>query len=345
MRGKPPGRRKNTVTSVDVARAAGISQSVVSRAFSFDASVAKATRKKIFDVAGRLGYRPNLVARSLITSRSNLFALVAEDFTNPLYHSIIAAFSRVAEERGYRLLLFGAPPGKRLDDVMATVLQYRADGILALAGTPSDDIIEECRRSAVPIVLLARERGTAHVSSVSCDNFLEARRVATLLLDARHQRFAFVASRSRTLSFSIDRERGFSETVIAHGKDAPIVENGDSTYIGGYQAAIRLLGRAPRPDAIFCANDAMALGLLDAARHEFGLKIPEELSVVGFDDVPMAAWASYQLSTIRQRVDAMVEAATDILVEHGAAADPTPVSRTISGDLIVRASARFVGGH
>lgn len=341
---KNPTRRKRNITSIDVARAAGVSQSVVSRAFSFDPSVAHLTREKIFAIADELGYRRNLLARSLITSRSNLFALVTGNLANPIYLSIIESFMRTAQEKGYRVLLFGTPAGQRLDDALRTVLQHRPDGILALAGTPSEGMVEECRRSCVPIVLLGRHRRELSASSVSCDNVAEARIVARLLLDRGHRRFAFIASRDWTMSFSIDRERGFVEAVEAAGCESPIIENGDSSYVGGYGAGLRLLVRRQRPDAVFCANDAMALGLLDAARHELKLAVPNDLSVVGFDDVPMASWASYRLSTIRQRVDAMVEAATAILLETGMLDDPIPVSRFMPGDLIIRESTRSLQG-
>ena len=341
MKGAKPTGGKRAVTSVDVAHAAGVSQSVVSRAFSQDPSVAKETRKRIFDVAAKLGYRRNLIARSLITKQSYVLALVTGTLTNPLHLSVIEAFTRTTQQRGYRVLLSATSPGQGLDDAIGDVLQHQPDGILALAGTPSKTVIDSCRSVGVPIVLLGRDASPTKASSISCDNFAAARLVAESLLEAGHRHFAYVASSNPNLSFSLDRDRGFSEPVIARFGRRPIVENGGSSYAGGYEAGLRLFRRKKRPDAVFCANDAMAFGLLDAARFEFGLKIPDELSVVGFDDVPMASWASYELSTIRQRVDLMVDAATDILVEQSAGQKVTPTSRLIPGDLIVRKSARL----
>lgn len=333
--------RKRAVTSVDVARVAGVSQSVVSRAFSQDPSVAKATRQRIFAVASELGYRRNMLARSLITKRSHILALVTGTLTNPLHLSVIEAFTRTTQQRGCRVLLSATSPGQSLDDALSGILQHQPDGILVLAGTPSQDMVDGCRGEGVPIVLLGRDGNPSTASSIACDNFAAARLVADLLLEAGHRDLAFVASRARTLSFSIDRERGFSEGVIARFGRPPILENGGSSYAGGYEAGQRLFRRRKRPDAVFCANDAMALGLLDAARLEFGLKVPEDVSVIGFDDVPMAAWASYQLSTIKQNVDLMVEAATDVLIEQSAHQNADPVSRQIPGDLVVRKSARL----
>ncbi len=333
--------KKKPVTSVDVARAVGVSQSVVSRAFNSDSSVAEATRERIFAVADALGYRRNLLARSLITRRSNLFALVTGALTSPLHLSLIEACTRITQQRGYRVLLFSTPPGETLDQALASVLQYRPDGILALAGTPSEGMVRDCKRDGIPIVLLGRDSEQSTAWSVSCDNEAEAGRIAELLVQAGHRRFAFVASRERSLSFSLDRERGFCATIVARTGSAPTVENGDSSYQGGYEAGKRLLRRRDGPDAVFCASDVMALGLLDAARCECGLAVPEELSVVGFDDAPMAAWASYELSTVRQRVDSIVETAIDILLDPATARKMAAVARHFPGDLIMRKSARL----
>lgn len=343
MRTTEAKARRNplTVTSVDVARVAGVSQSVVSRAFSLDSSVAEATREKIFAVANRLGYRRNLLARSLITRRSNLFALVTGALTSTLHLQIIESLTRIAQQHSYRVLLFATPPGQSLDESLDTVLHYRPDGILAMAGTPSQKMVQDCGRNGVPVVLLGRNSEQTAASSVSCDNVAQASTLAELLLETRHRRFAFVASQNPAQSFSLGRERGFSAAIAAALGDQPVVENGGSSYAGGYAAGQRLLSHRDRPDAIFCASDTMAFGLMDAARREFGLEIPRDLSVIGFDDVPMAAWASYELTTVRQRVDTMVQAATDILLDREVQASKRPIARLVPGDLVVRKSARL----
>lgn len=329
------------VTSVDVARAAGVSQSVVSRAFSMHPSVADATRDKIFAAANKLGYRRNLLARSLITRRSNLFALVTGALTSTLHLQIIESLTRIAQQRSQRVLLFATPSGQSLDEALDSVLHYRPDGILAMAGTPSPKMVRICQRNGVPVILLGRNSEQSTAPSVSCDNEGEATGIAELLLETRHRRFAFVASKNPALSFSLGRERGFSAAVTAALGEPPVIENGGSSYAGGYAAGQRLLSRRRPPDAIFCASDTMAFGLMDVARREFGLEIPRDLSVVGFDDVPMAAWASYELTTVRQRVDTMVELATDILLAGKAQTSRGPLARVVPGELIVRGSARF----
>jgi DNA-binding LacI/PurR family transcriptional regulator len=323
-----------------VAHAAGVSQSVVSRAFSQDPSVATATRQKIFSIASKLGYRPNLIARSMITKRSHTLALVTGGLTNPLFLNVIDAVTRATQDLGYRVLLQATSPGQSLDDAIGEVLQHQPDGILALAGTPSVDMVGECRRVGIPILLLGRSGNPSMASSVSCDNFAAARLIGDSLVEAGHRRLAFVASRAHNLSFSRERERGFTAAVNDAFGAPPLVRNGDSNYAGGYAAGMQLMALDPRPDAVFCAGDSMALGLMDAARYEFGLRIPEDLSVIGFDDVPMASWASYMLSTFRQPVDLMARTATEVLVKQSRS-EATPVSLLIPGDLVVRRSARL----
>lgn len=327
------------MTSVDVARAAGVSQSVVSRAFSRHPGVAEQTRVEILAVADQLGYRPNLLARSLITRKSNLFALVTGALANPLLLNVIETFTRAAQERGYRVLLFTSSLGQELDAALLDVLQYQPHGVIALAGNPSEMMATKCRENGVPVVLLGRDSEEPLVPSVSCDNFAAGLEVGELLAAAGHRRFAFVTSREPTLSFSQRRQAGFTRALQQVGAAIPVVVNGGSSYAGGYRAGLELLRQDPRPDAIFCASDSMALGVLDAARHGLSLDVPKDLSVIGFDDVPMAAWMSYELTTVRQPVAAMVQAALSLLLERER--HEAPGATLVPSDLILRKSARI----
>ncbi len=334
-------KANRAATSIDVARAAGVSQSVVSRAFSEAPGVSPATRQRVQQAAARLGYRHNQLARGLITQRSNLLALVAGGLTNPLHLDLIQAVSRLAQDRGHRVLLVTAPDGTNVDAAIADVLPYMPAGIIAMAGTPGSATAQDCARLNLPLVILGRDPGTASASWVCCDNEAAAREVALGLLAAGHRSFMFLASREADASFSLARERGFCTTVVAAGCPAPEVMSGGSSYAGGLAAAA-VLRAAPRPQAVFCAGDAMALGLMDAIRRDAALAIPEDLSVVGFDDVPMAAWVSYELTTIRQRVDAMADAAIDIALAGRKNGTAMAEARLVPGDLIVRRSAKIV---
>jgi len=332
---------RRTVTSIDVAREAGVSQSAVSRAFSLSPKVPPATRETIFAAATRLGYRHNQFARRLITSRSNLLALVAGALTNSLHLDIIERFARTAQDRGYRVLLFSAVEGQSLDSAISDILSYRPAGILALAGTPSDAMVAECHGTGIPLVLVGRDASDTGASWVSCDNEAAARQIAELLIQAGHRRLAFLSSREAETSFSHARERGFCEAAMRHGLPAPVVVNGGSSYAGGYAAAAPLFAHDHRFDAVFCGGDAMALGLMDAARREYGLAVPEALSIVGFDDAPSASWDSYALTTVRQPVDVMVAEALDMLLRRAGVEAVPAAGRLVPGELVLRRSARL----
>jgi len=334
--------RSRAVTSVDVARAVGVSQSVVSRAFSLAPGVSQATRARIQQAAAELGYRHNQLARGLITRRSNLLALVAGALSNPLHLNLIQSLSRLAQARGHRVLLVTAPNGKDMDSAISDVLSYMPVGIVAMAGTPGAAQVGECARINLPLVLVGRDPGASLASSVCCDNEAAARGVALALLAAGHRRFAFLSSREADTAFSMARERGFCATVVAAGCPAPVVVTGGSSYAGGYAAAGALVGAGRMLDAVFCAGDAIALGFMDAVRRDAGLAIPDQISVVGFDDMPMASWTSYELTTVRQRVDAMADAAIDLLLSADVPDLGGPTKRLVPGDLIIRHSARIV---
>lgn len=336
--------RKQTraITSIDVARAAGVSQSVVSRAFSLAPGVSPATRERIQQAAAKLGYRHNQLARGLISQRSNLLALVAGALTNPLHLDLIQALSRLAQARGHRVLLVTAPDGLDMDGAVGDVLAYMPAGIVALAGTPSAARARECQRLGLPLVVVGRDPGSTSTSWVCCDNEAEARKVARSLLAAGHRRFAFLSSRDADTSFSLARERGFCATVVEAGCAAPVVLNGGSSYAGGYASAHALLDGNAAPEAVFCAGDAIALGFMDAVRRDTPLSIPEDISTVGFDDTPMASWTSYELTTVRQRIEAMADAAIGILLAGHVEAGVAPTAKLVPGDLIVRRSARLV---
>ncbi|WP_439580361.1 LacI family DNA-binding transcriptional regulator [Elioraea sp.] len=334
-------KRTRAATSVDVARAAGVSQSVVSRAFSLAPGVSPATRERIQQAAAKLGYRHNQLARGLITRRSNLLALVAGALSNPLHLNLIQSLSRLAQARGHRVLLVTAPDEKDMDGAIDDVLAYMPVGIVAMAGTPGAAQVGECARLNLPLVLVGRDPGASLASSVCCDNEAAARRVAVALLAAGHRRFAFLSSREAETAFSMARERGFCATAVAAGCPAPVVVNGGSSYAGGYAAAGALLGCGSPPDAVFCAGDAIALGFMDAVRRDAGLLIPDRISVVGFDDMPMASWTSYELTTVRQRIEAMADAAIDLLLLEDANDWGRPTKRLVPGDLIIRRSARI----
>jgi DNA-binding LacI/PurR family transcriptional regulator len=330
---------KKQVSSVDVARAAGVSQSAVSRAFSNAGGVSEKTRAKIIKAAQSLGYSPNALARSLITNHSNMIGMVMGEVTNPFYPEVLQAFSTRLQEQGHRIMLFTVPPGGDVDDVLPEVLQYRPEGVVITSARLSSTMAEECARRNTRVVLFNRSIHGAPVWSVCCDNVAGGRLVADLLVDGGHRKPAYLAGLENT-STNLDRERGFNDRLHDRGFPPPLRMGGDYTYDGGYGAAKFLLNQPDRPDALFCANDIMALGAMDAARREFALNIPDDLAIVGFDDIAAAGWPSYDLTTVRQRVNMMVDETIRILMAGEKKISDIPFTQLVPGDLVIRGSLR-----
>ena len=334
---------KAQVTSVDVARLAAVSQSAVSRTFTPGASVSPATRSKVLEAARLLGYRPNAHARSLITKRSRIIGLVLSQLENLFYPLALQQLARALQQEGYHVLLFLAD-GANSDDLVSEILQYHVDGIVLAATTLSSPLAQRCCDAEIPVVLFNRVMAAgapSAVSAVRSDNLEGGRAVANFLAQGGHRRVAYIAGQEES-STNLERERGFREGLAAHGLRIWARGVGNYDPAQAHEAALALFsGPGERPDAVFVASDNMAFPVMDALRQQLGLRIPEDISVIGFDDVPQAAWGSYRLTTFQQPLPAMVEATVGLLRKVLAEDAPSVGdSIVVPGRLIVRESAR-----
>lgn len=326
----------SSITAHDVARAAGVSQSAVSRAFTPGSSLAADKRERIIATAARLGYRPNPLARSLLHGRSNIVGVGVGDLANPFFVQTLQLLSDALTGANLRLMLFPATHEPSIQDV----LQYRIDALVLLSVSLTSRFASECRRAGVPIILYNRTTDSRDASCVVSDNRTGARTVAAHLLAGGHRRLSFVAGSSQA-STSLEREAGFVAYLAEQGMPPPIRECGDFSFEGAMAATRRLLVRADRPDAIFCANDTMALGAITVARHEFGLDVGREISVVGYDDVPMAAWPCFALTTYSQPASKMVRE-TVALIQALRREQDRHETVVCEGNLVIRGSSRPV---
>lgn len=326
------------VTSIDVARRAGVSQSTVSRTFSRGDSVSAATRERVLAAAQELGYRPSAIARSLSTQRTNIVGFVISGISSPYYSYVLEKFTARLQEEDKRMLLFHAAPNQEIDEILPMVLEYRVDALVIIASTLSSEMADECVRSGIPVILFNRNVFNSQASVVCCDNVEGGRLAANVLLNSGHRRPAYIAGPVNT-STNVEREKGFFDRLRERGVVAPLRAQAEYSYASGYEAAMELLGRAKPPDAIFCASDIIAMGALDAARA-LALAVPEAVSIIGFDDIPMAGWEAYQLTTIHQPVNRMIEATMAML--HQRLDDPgqPPETELIPVNLVVRTSVR-----
>ncbi|MGJ7566350.1 LacI family DNA-binding transcriptional regulator [Variovorax sp. GB1R11] len=313
---------RSNATAQDVARLANVSQSAVSRTFTPGASVSEDTRARVMIAAKSLGYRPNAMARSLITRRSRIIALVMGYLENQFYPLVIEKLSQKLQKQGYHVLMF-ISDGDETDGVLDEILQYQIDGIVMASAMLSPDLARQCADSGVPVVLFNRVPDTSAfarhtTSSVTSDNREGGRMVAELLLARGHKRIAFLAGLEKS-STNLERERGFNDALAQAGVSVFRREVGHYSFERARDAARAMFADVPatkRPDAVFVANDHMAIAVMDVLRHELGLRVPEDVSVVGFDDVPQAAWGAYRLTTVVQGVEPMVEATVELLHEQ-----------------------------
>jgi DNA-binding LacI/PurR family transcriptional regulator len=329
-----------SASQIDVARLARVSQAAVSRTFTPGASVSDETREKVLQAAFKLNYRPNAIARSLIRKSTRIIGVVVMRLTKPFYARIIREFTRGLQAHGYWTLLFDIADETEVNQTLPMALQYQVDGVVITSATLSSKLADEFARTGTPVVLFNRYASTSQTHVVRCDNYAGGRMVADAFLDAGHQRIAYIAGEEGS-STNQDRQRGLVEGLQERGAQLWQAAAGDYSYEAGYKAAGQLLQGAERPEAIFCADDLTAIGAMDAARYEFGLRIPEDLSVIGFDDIPMAAWSSFSLTTIRQPFDDMVQTTIQVLMEAIEAPEAPPVSAVIPPRFIARRSARL----
>lgn len=330
-------------TSLDVARLAGVSQSAVSRAFTPGASISEATRRKVMEAAMQLGYRPNAHARSLITGRSRLIGLVVSHLDNLLYPVVLERLALALQQDDYHVMLF-VNEEDRADRLIEQILQYHVDAIVLAASQMSSGLAQECARQGIPVLMFNRvaSAGTEQAChSVRSDNFGGGALVANHLAAQGCRRIAYIAG-SEQSSTNREREAGFLQGLSGLGQRLHARVVGDYSRDAARRATLALCADANnRPDAIFAASDHMALAVIDTLRYELGLRVAQDVAVVGFDDVPQSSWAAYQLTTVAQSIDDMVTRSAELLRAQINATDPVPAQELIVPvTLKIRASSR-----
>jgi DNA-binding LacI/PurR family transcriptional regulator len=331
---------RRRVTSYDVARLAGVSQSAVSRCFQPGASASRKLRERVRAAATKLGYTPNAIARSLITRRSNLVAVLISNLTSLHFPEVLSELSAHAARHGERILLFAVPHESDIDQVLDQVLQYQVDGVIA-AVRLSPEQLDAFDSRQVPVVFFNRYLRDRPVTAVCCDQIDGARLLVSRLHRAGHRRFGVIAGPPDSV-VGEERLRGTLEALREFGiHDVPVVR-GEFDYASAAAGLHELVkpGRRP-PQVVLCANDVMAIGCIDAARFDLDLAVPEKLSVVGFDGVGPSTWASFQLTTVRQPISHMAEAALTLLMNRVANPRLPPEKRVLAGQLVEGNSARL----
>lgn len=302
-------------TAMTIARQLGVSKSTISRALKDDRSISESVRKKVVKLAREIGYRPNAIARSLITGQSGVIALIMGDSSNPFYPEQLDRLLGILLHRNMQLMLFQVPRGGDVADVVPTLLQYQLDACIITAVSVSSRADRILADHNLATVLINRVPRDNHGCAVLCNNVAGGKEVGDFLLDTGAERLAFIAGPDDA-STSLDREAGFMSSLQLRGVKLHSRAQGAYTFEGGAQACLSLLDAKIRPDAIFAANDIMALGAIDAATRQRGIRIPDDLQIVGFDDIRAASWPAYNLTTVAQPMDLLLERAVDLILER-----------------------------
>ncbi|WP_174275326.1 LacI family DNA-binding transcriptional regulator [Sphingomonas bacterium] len=327
-------------TSYDVAKRAGVSQSAVSRCFRQGASIAPATKIKIMEAARELGYRPNAIASGLITKRSNMVAVLISTQARLYYPEVLAQLTQTLSAQDMRVLLFDLKTEGDVEAALQQVWRYWVDGAIVAAHLTAAQI-RAFDDHHVPIVLYNRSGEGEVVSSVFCDSVAGERVLLDALLSAGHRHFGIITGPNDSYT---GRQRVETAKLLINeaGFGPPLVAEGTFDYGSGTRGLHQLMeASGGKLDAVVCANDLMAIGAIDAARLEMGLKVPDDLSIVGFDGAGAASWIGYQVTTIQQPVERMCRAAVAMLMERIEAPETASEVRTFPGKFIPGTSARI----
>jgi len=330
--------KKKPAGSQDVAKLAGVSRSAVSRTYTPGAYVSEETRAKVLAAAAMLDYSPNAIARSLSKSRSGLIGVIASTLDNPFYAHLLELLAAALQARGYATLLM-VGDARNMDDLLSRLLAYQVDGVLLPASKLTSHMAVALHRAGRPVVLVNHTLDSREVSSVSGDNYGGGRLVADLLWRAGHRRIAYVSGPIDTSS-AVDRGRGLQDRLREHGLAVYAQASGEDTREETAVVVRQMMEMEVAPDAIFCANDTMALAALEVVTLEYGRKVPEQIAIVGYDNTLQAAERLHALTSVDQNLDQMAREAVDMLIMKMASDDQRAGDMTVPASLIQRATTR-----
>ena len=334
-----------TVSIKDIARAAGVSHSTVSRALSDSPLVSAATKARIQQLAQEMGYSPDALARSLVIGRTQTIGIVATAITDPFIAEVVQAIEQTAYLHDYSVILAlsNAEPEREIAAV-EMLRSKRVDGVIVTSSRVGALYQEHLERLGVPVVLLNshREQSGPYTFSVSMDNEHGGYLATYHLIRGGHRRIAYISG-AKGSSDSLTRQAGYRRALEEAGLpfDPALVVPGTGRSDGGERALPQLLALAEPPTAVFCYNDMTAIGLLHAARRQ-GLAVPGSLAVVGFDDIPFASYVQPSLTTVVQPKAEMGRQAVEMvlaLVERGPESGREVSNVVVQGTLIVRESS------
>ena len=331
------------VTASDVAEVAGVSRSSVSRAFTEGASIHPKKQQKILEAAKKLGYQPNFFARTLgmpsQKKRSNIVAILVSDLSNPYESYLFEALSSALQGHGKQPMLLNVKQASDLDGAILQLSGYQIDGVVAVVGSLPAEHFHLCLKLSLPLITLGRADATGLIPSVQTNNQLAGEMAAKYLLSLGLSKLGFMAGRGDGQA-SNERYQGFKRYLMALGQSEPIcLSAGSYRYQAGFEAALLHQPQMTSLEGLFCAADSLALGVMDYCRQRLNIEIPQQLRIIGCDNIPMAGWEGYQLTTLAQPVNSIAQQVMILLEGIWTQSCYQPKLIQLEPELIVRKSA------
>lgn len=328
-----------TPTLADVAHHAGVSTMTASRALNGRSGVSQSTRDRVLAASKSLGYVANISARGLVGGRMNILGMVVPDLATQYTGEVVAGAGEAANELGFDLLLYttSSDVGRERDRAIL-LTNGLADGILAVLPQDPENVLGALSKSGIPVVIVDHRGAITNLPAIAADNYAGARLAVEHLVALGHRRIGFLEGASG-IDCSCERLRGYREGLLNAGIafDPGLVRAGEFRQPNGFHATSAMLEQAAPPTAIFAANDLSAFGAIEAIK-EHDLRVPDDVSVIGFDDIPMASQIFPALTTVRQPLHQMGAAAVKLLAAMVAGLNPVTQRVTLPTELIVRAS-------
>lgn len=334
--------KKRGVTIVEVARASGVSTATVSRVLSGYEFVKEATRIRVMEAVKRLGYVTNLQARHLAGGRSRIIGLLVPNLDNAYVGTIMRGIDQELERANYDLMLYTSHRHANKESLyVSAIASGLTEGLLLIAPLDPTTYLDALRERNFPHVLIDQVEATGSSSVVEATNWQGAYEATRYLYQLGHTRIAFITG-SLAMRSAVDRLQGYKAALADCGipvREELVVE-GDYQQQTAYEVSKRLLQSIdPLPTAIFAANDLSAFGAMDAA-HECNLRVPDDISVIGFDDIPQASFVYPKLTTVRQPLEEMGRDAVRMLLSQIEDQNPTPQRIALATQLVIRNSCR-----
>jgi DNA-binding LacI/PurR family transcriptional regulator len=328
-----------TATSQDVAKLAGVSQSAVSRSFTKGASISSRTKLRVLEAAKKLGYKaPNISSNVISNQDSGLVGVILPYVTSRYYPEVLTELHEALKLGGFRILLITTDEGEELDEKL--VKPYLKEKLIAIVSAikPTESFVESCNAKRIQFISYNRCWNIPTLSSVACDHKNGGEMIAEYFMKNNHKKIGLIEGPKDSF-VSDQRIKGFKQYYKNNKNIRIFNEKGFFTYDGGYQAAQKVL-KNKDISAIFCADDTMAFGCLDYIKKNTILKIPKDLEIIGYDDISMSNWKSYDLTTVRQPIRQMSKLVTQLIDEYIRDPDYESINHIIQGSLIKRKTTR-----